>query len=182
MKNNMQLVRVQDAAFPALPALQQLYESCFPEVERRDFNQLLQLLSQPDMYLHALLVDDKPAGLAVHWQLDQFTYLEHLAIEPEYRGCGYGKAIVRWLLEQPPPKLVLEVELPTCETTRKRIAFYEQLGLTLQNAFDYQQPPYQRHGQPVPLCLMAAPALASAEEFNRVSSCIRERVYERFYG
>lgn len=174
-------VRLQDSGYQHINTLEQLYTTSFPEHERRSFAQLLQLLPEPDMYVHALELDGHAVGLSIHWQFKDFLYLEHLAIAPERRGQRLGQQAMQWLLKQANSRLVLEVEPPTDEITRKRIAFYERLGLVHHAAFAYRQPPYLKGGTAVPLHLMTSHTPASVLELDKVAADLRQQVYERFY-
>lgn len=176
------LLRIKDSKHLAVPALQLLYEEAFPAKERREFSQLLTLLQQPDMYLFVMGTTDKVDGLCIYWQLDGFYFLEHFAIAPELRGQGFGQYVMRWLVTRTDWKLVLEVERPVDETSRKRIHFYlKRLGFTLHDAYDYDQPPYQKGGQPVPLYLMTALPVADTADLEQLADQIKQQVYERFY-
>ncbi|MFD2999551.1 GNAT family N-acetyltransferase [Pontibacter toksunensis] len=183
MKNTFELLRNQNSQHPTVFALQNLYEESFPAKERRHFQQLLTLLSEPDMYFFAVVAAKEVLGLCIYWQLEGFFFLEHLAIEPSHQGCGIGRQVMQWLLARTGKKLVLEVERQEDEQSIKRIQFYQRLlGFTLHSDFDYHQPPYQKGGQPVPLYLMTAEPVAEAAELERIASHIKHRVYERFYS
>ncbi len=132
------------------------------------------------MQVHALTWDGRFAGFCIHWQFDGFLFVEHLAVEPHLRGQRLGQLLMQWLLQQAQGPLVLEVEHPVDVVSRRRVAFYVQQGLVLYPEFPYQQPPYQRHGQPVPLCLMTAPLLA-ADALPALAATIQQQVYIRYY-
>jgi len=72
---------------------------------------------------------------------------------------------------------VLEVELPTDELTRRRIAFYRRHGMHL-NEREYAQMPLRAGDMPVPMYLMSSPDELNAEEFVRV----RREIYRHVYG
>ncbi|GAA4425222.1 GNAT family N-acetyltransferase [Pontibacter saemangeumensis] len=173
--------RVTPTGIPEVAALQQLYEEAFPVYERRDYAQLLQLLDQPAMFFYAAMQDKLFVGFYIYWQLQGFCFLEHIAILPALQGQGYGRQLMQRIMLETGAKLVLEVERPTNELSRRRISFYQNLGFALHAEHDYYQPPYQPGRQPVPLYLMAAPPLADPAEIAHVSSHIRQAVYERFY-
>ncbi|WP_242917527.1 GNAT family N-acetyltransferase [Pontibacter liquoris] len=175
------VTRIQHGDHPHLPALQQLYEMAFVEEQRRTLPQLQQLLSEPNMHVHALLPAGRFAGFSIHWQFDDFLFLEHLSIIPPLRGMHLGERAIQWLLAQTNVPIILEVEAPTDKLSTRRVGFYERLGFTLHDSFPYQQPPYQRHGQPVPLVLMTSPPMLQPAELEDIVTKIREQVYERFY-
>ncbi|TXK49812.1 GNAT family N-acetyltransferase [Pontibacter qinzhouensis] len=165
-----------------MPQLRELYEAAFPVAERREFEQLLALLEEPDMHLHAALEQQQLAGFCIFWELPGFLFVEHLAVVPEQRGLGLGTKIVKWLQRKASGKpLFLEVERPVTDTARKRIVFYERLGFTLYPTFDYLQPAYSRSGQQVPLYLMSTSPPSSKADLIAKASLIKSFVYEQFY-
>ena len=182
MNSSLDLIRLQDRHHPAVTSLQVLYEEAFPAEERRSFSHLLSLLKQPDMHLYILTSKNEVAGLCIYWDLERCCFLEHLAIVPAIRGQGLGQKTMKWLLAKSNKNLVLEVERPRDEVSRKRIRFYQELlGFTLYNTFNYHQPPYQKSGQPVPLYLMSAEPFPDQKELQYVADHIKQQVYERFY-
>ncbi|WP_242927236.1 GNAT family N-acetyltransferase [Pontibacter vulgaris] len=177
----MKLVLIKDRHFSQLQQLRELYENAFPVKERRNFDDLLTILHEPAMHLHVVMAEKNVIGLSIHWELENILYLEHLAINPEYRCKGAGTKIMRWLLQQTQHQIVLEVERPEDETDQKRINFYEKLGFILHPEFDYQQPPYRPGEKHVPLYLMAQPHIPTQQAFLKIAKLIRQQVYERFY-
>ncbi|MFD2934290.1 GNAT family N-acetyltransferase [Spirosoma flavum] len=163
-----------------LTIIQKWYEGSFPPDERRNFNDLLQLLPCPEMHLCALIDQDHLVGFIIYWQWADAVFVEHFAIDPEQRGKQFGQRALNQLLRRESPYFILEVERPEDEISRSRIRFYERQGFYL-NSFDYAQPPYQRGNLPIPMRLMSIPAIIEQDEFEGFSQLIKERVYERFY-
>jgi hypothetical protein len=52
--------------------------------------------------------------------------------------------------------MLLEVEPGEDEISRRRILFYERLGMKLC-PFDYKQPPYRKNEKPFPMLIMSFP-------------------------
>lgn len=77
--------------------------------------------------------DDKMIGCVFYSLKDDFVYLAHLAVLPDYRGLGIAKALMRAVernaLKQSYTKIRLSVRLALEETR----AFYEHLGYTFYN-------------------------------------------------
>ncbi|MCX6216281.1 GNAT family N-acetyltransferase [Spirosoma sp.] len=165
---------------PFLAPIQIWYEGSFPDEERREFDNLLQLLPQPDMHLCALIAEERLIGFIIYWRWPEAVYVEHFAIDPEQRSRQLGQRALTHLRQLDSPCFLLEVELATDELSRRRIQFYERQGFSL-NPFPYTQPPYQRGNPPIPMHLMSSPAIVSQQEFAGYSRLIHERVYERFY-
>ncbi|GAB4017949.1 GNAT family N-acetyltransferase [Spirosoma migulaei] len=156
------------------------YEDSFPINERRAFNELMALLSYPDMHLCALVDADQLVGFIIYWQWDTILFVEHFGIDPAQRGKQFGQQALAKLLSPANEYVILEVELPDNELSQRRVRFYERQGLSL-NPFDYVQPPYQPGKAAVPMRLMSIPAIPDQGEFDRFSQLIKKLVYERFY-
>lgn len=162
--------------------LLQLYEEAFPVYERRDSEQLLQLLDLPEIHCYIPTAGNQFAGFYIYWPLDGFWFLEHIAVSPALRGQGFGRQFIQRMLPGAGIKLMLEVERPTDEISRRRIHFYQNVRFTLYADYDYYQPPYRKGESPVPLYLMAAPPLTDTTETALLARSIKQQVYERFYG
>lgn len=176
----MHLVRLTQP-HPYLATIQGWYETSFPANERRHFDELLGLLSYPDMHLCATINEGQLVGFMIYWQWDDVLFIEHFAVDPEQRGRQFGQQALDEVKRIKNSSLILlEVELPTDDISQRRIRFYERQGFSL-NTYAYAQPPYQRGNPAIPMKLMSIPAIASQEDFDTFSQMIKERVYERFY-
>ncbi|GAB3988616.1 GNAT family N-acetyltransferase [Spirosoma daeguense] len=156
------------------------YELSFPPEERRQPDDLQELLGYEDMHLCALLEQNELVGFIIYWEWDDIVFVEHFAVAPDQRGKQYGQQAVLELKQLDCRYCVLEVERPENETQQRRIRFYERQGFVL-NPFDYVQPSYGPHGKAIPMRLMSIPAIESIHTFKQLSQLIKERVYERFY-
>ncbi len=145
------------AKFGSLNRLQDIYIEAFPPEERRPWPQLLERAfdNSDSFILYAIMDGEIVAGLVTVWHLRSARYIEHFAIEPEYRGNGAGTAVLAMLVSMSPQPLLLEVEpAHTGDTARRRIGFYRRNGFTDHPDFNYIQPPYAPGLPPVPLTLM----------------------------
>ncbi|MBI3272469.1 MAG: GNAT family N-acetyltransferase [Planctomycetes bacterium] len=156
-----------------------LYEASFPADMRRAPEDQRRALTDPRYAFVARAGGDGGKGVeAVFglWSLEGFSFLEYFAVRPELRGRGIGTLVMRDLLAGS-ASMVLEVEPPHDEESRRRISFYEGLGFVL-NPFPYLQPPYGPGKQAVGFLLMSHPGGLRAEDFDRV----RRRLYADVYG
>jgi len=163
-----------------LTTIKSWYETSFPADERRSFEALCQLLPCPDMHLCGLVIHRKLIGFILYWQWPDMLFVEHFAVDPAQRGKQYGQQALNQLLQLKSPYVLLEVELPQDEISRRRIRFYERQGFSL-NSFSYAQPPYQAGNPAIPMHLMSIPAISDQATFDARTKLIKERVYERFY-
>ena len=72
--------------------------------------------------------------------------------------------------------VVLEVEMPTEEMSKRRIGFYERLGFVLDHHV-YFQPPYRRGEALLEMRLMTHGELDLERSFKRVKTIIHQNVY-----
>lgn len=160
-----------------------LYTLAFPQEERRPWTSIDEMAAfmaaHPQMHLRIIENDLAFAGFMVYWHLSPLVqYVEHLATLPEMRGNGLGAKLIESLTSIPETHVILEVEPPVDELTRRRIGFYRRLGFTLHDTIPYVQPPYCA-GQPsVHLCLMTAPDISE----NLITSEIVPELHTMVYG
>ena len=81
-----------------------------------------------------------------------------------------------WMQEADTP-VILEVEPPETEIARRRIGFYQRLGLYL-NDFPYTQPSMQKDQPPIPLKIMSWPEKVEENTFRSW----QKRIYQAVYG
>ena len=168
---------VREIADPLLDLVEKTYTSSFPEEERRDFSLVRKLLEEDSRFeMYALLRDGIYVGFITGWQFEGFVYAEHFAIDESARNGGIGaKAMTSFLALHEDP-VVLEVEMPTEEMSKRRIGFYERLGFVLDRHV-YFQPPYRRGEALLEMRLMTHGELDLERSFKRVKTIIHQNVY-----
>jgi ribosomal protein S18 acetylase RimI-like enzyme len=157
--------------------LKQIYEASFPEDERRDWKQLLELLNNTQFSLNEIYDQQKFLGFISIWNLNEFSFIEHFAIKGIYQGKGYGTQAIKQVLSMNSKPFILEVEEPFSENARKRIAFYERLNFTI-NDFNYFQPPYSVEKRSIKMLLLSYPTKIYPEDFERIKDRIHDLVYD----
>lgn len=162
---------------PALDLVERTYNGSFPEVERRDFALVRQLIAdEPAFQLRVFCFDGCYVGFISNWQFEGFRYAEHFAIDPAARNGGIGTKVLRHFLALSEDPVVLEVELPEDEWACRRIGFYERQGFRL-DTHRYLQPPYRSGGEAIELRLMTYGTLDLSDRFEEVSRMIHHKVY-----
>ncbi len=155
-----------------------LYVAAFPEVERRSPEAWAEYCeSKDDFAVYAIFDNASFCGFVSLWSFSNFTYVEHFAILPEWRGRGLGEQVVREVVRRSSPRpVVLEVEPPADTLTRRRVGFYERSGLVLSD-LPYMQPPYREGDAPLPLCLMTTSEPYLKSHGAQLVATIHRRVY-----
>ena len=132
---------------------------------------------KPEFKMIAIYAGKSPVGFLSFWEWDSFIYAEHFAIDSKTRGAGYGAEVLRNFLGQTSKPVVLEVEKPEDDFSRRRIGFYERLGLRLWSDFHYIQPPYDDKKKPMELLLMSYGPLDMNKLFGEVRDILHTQVY-----
>ncbi len=161
----------------ALNCVEQTYNASFPEVERRDFGLVRSLLCDESRFrMMELRREEDYVGFITSWQFEGFVYVEHFAIDEIARNGGLGSDAMGKFLADCQLPVVLEVELPMDDISRRRIGFYERLGFRLHEQL-YFQPPYRVGEGELEMRLMVYGDLDLNECFNNVVSIIHYHVY-----
>lgn len=112
-----------------------VYEKAPNEVEATE-NELLETIfsSDPKVFCDLVEVDGEIAGMAIWflnystWQGKHGIYLEDLFIKPEYRGRGYGKALLKHLAKICDDKGYGRFQWWVLDWNSPAIEFYRSLG------------------------------------------------------
>ncbi|WP_277464499.1 GNAT family N-acetyltransferase [Parabacteroides sp. PF5-6] len=177
MKQKIECLPVASQTDPLLERVEQTYVNSFPPGERRDFALVRDLMVTEVFQVYVLLREAQYAGFITAWQWHDFMYVEHFAIDESARNGGIGREALTLFLERLPVPVVLEVEMPTDEMSRRRIGFYQRLGFVLDE-HAYRQPPYRPGESWLDMRLMTYGNLDLKKEFET----IKQRIYRQVYG
>lgn len=173
--NDISFVRLRGKADPCWSFFIELYEQSFPWSERRDEYSLLQKIADDDhFFCNALFIDNKFVGLFSFWDFQTFRYIEHFAVLPSLRNEKIGTATLSAFLRES-TSVVLEVEHPNDDLSKRRLAFYERLGFQLMCP-EYMQPSYHEDEPDLPLLLLQWGSVSNVKD---VVSEIYKTVYDR---
>lgn len=140
--------------------VERILTDSFPVEERRSISEIRDNLNGPHLELLAAQNDSHILGLVTVWDLGDFVFLEHFAVDPNHRNRGLGTMILEHVEEYWDKPAVLEVELPLRNMAVRRIHFYERNGYVL-NAYPYLMPDLSGRDEAVPLLLMSRPEALS---------------------
>lgn len=150
-----------------------IMEQSFPLEEYRPYAAQKALLTDPAYSIYAAKEEGHILGFAAVWQLENWLFLEHLAVDPQLRNCGIGGQLLRYFAEK---RCCLEVEPPETDLARRRIGFYQRNGFCF-NDYPYLQPSLGAGRSPVPLYIMTSGSTITPEEFAQVKKLLYTRVY-----
>ncbi|MBR4287874.1 MAG: GNAT family N-acetyltransferase [Clostridia bacterium] len=154
-----------------------IMEESFPINEYRSYKKQMELLSVPEYSLYCKRIDGKIAGFLSFWDLNEVIFIEHFAIKKELRGKGLGKEMLSELFAEKSGPFCLEVELPENEVARRRVAFYERMGLFFYD-YPYTQPSMDHGRDPIPLRIMTNIPSLSKERFETLRDLLYKCVYK----
>lgn len=153
-----------------------IYEAAFPEDERRDLKQQAHINQNIEYNFYNIEINNEIVAIIADWKFDDFIFVEHLAVRKDKRGQGLGTELLNSYLSSIDKTIVLEVERPEDIDSKRRIKFYENLGLKL-NLHDYIQPPYAKDKNSLPMYIMSFPNKIDQNTFFK----IRDNVYSKVY-
>ena len=162
--------RMKDHEFPKVFGIM---EASFPPDERRPYDEQKALLSDPRFTVY---VNDDATAFITIWSFDDFAFAEHIAVDPTLRSSGMGSAMLKELIAALTLPLCLEAEPPVEDIQKRRIAFYERNGLTL-NSYPYLQPPISKGKGIVPLMIMTSCGEISLSDFRHIREVLYREVY-----
>lgn len=157
--------------------LGQIYIDSFPLDERREWQELKELLTQRNFNFNKILDGGKLIGLITTWNLPDFVFIEHLAIHESFQAKGIGAKVLKQIIEVTQARIILEVEEPDSETAKRRIAFYERSGFSVCDNI-YWQPPYSPGKNKVKMLLMSFPEPLNSKDFSKIKAQIYQHVYQ----
>ena len=150
-------------------------KTAFPYEERRDYSDQKECLENKYFKFFEIYDGDVAVGFTALWVFENFVFIEHIAIDEDKRGSGYGSKAIELIKEKYNKPLILEAEAPVTEQQIKRIKFYNRLGFNV-NSFNYTQPSYHG-GEGVPLLILSYPNKLTDEEFDEFLRETRREVY-----
>ena len=150
-------------------------KTAFPYEERRDYSDQKECLENKYFKFFEIYDCDLAVGFTALWVFENFVFIEHIAIDEDKRGGGYGSKAIELIKESYNRPIILEAEAPVTEQQIKRIKFYNRLGFNV-NSFNYTQPSYHG-GEGVPLLILSYPNKLTGEEFDEFLRETRREVY-----
>ncbi len=171
-----EIVKVNEDDNYSLSRIKYIYESSFPENERRDFVDVIKLITNQQFTLYAVKFEIEIVGMLSIWELSEFYYIEHFAIDENYRSEGIGSFVLKQFISVRDKQIILEVDLPYDNISLKRIRFYENFGFVLCHE-NYIQPPYSKSKESVPMLIMSKPEITGLVEFERIKAVLYQIIY-----
>jgi len=145
-----------------------IYSVSFPIFEQRNKKQQEKAFTFDSYYLDCLIDGDRFLAFIAYWDFDKYIYIEHFAVNPDYRGENIGSRTLQNLIDSKQKMILLEIDPLTTDIARKRFRFYERLGF-VANSHVHYHPPYNKEFPAHELIVLS------------LSQPIDERLYQTFY-
>ena len=156
-----------------------LYQISFPHHEQREALSQEKILKNPE-YRFGLVYDSNCfVGLVLYWETAQFIYIEHLCILPEKRNNRYGERVLA-ILKDKHKTLILEIDPPIDELSKRRKGFYERCGF-IENPFPHIHPPYHKEDSGHKLRIMTNPEPLSQIDYDSFYRYLRDKVMDHAF-
>lgn len=149
----------------------EIYDYSFPYEEKRSMDNMALSLKDGRFHFLALYADEEkakesvPTGMLTFWDMGEYLYGEHFAIDRAARNGGIGSRILDILKSFGKP-IILEIEIPDNETAARRQKFYERNGFIL-NGHKHFQPPYHSDCRFLEMKIMTWPETITAAEYEK---------------
>ena len=158
----------------------QLMETSFPKDEYRPYAEQKALLEKSNYTIYGMLCSDTQdvQGFIAVWDFEDIAFVEHFAVNPNYRNGGLGSKILGELSALLEKQICLEVELPDTEMAGRRIGFYQRNGFVL-NDYEYMQPAISAGRTPIPLRIMTLGSAVDGQTFCKIKALLYTYVYQQ---
>lgn len=157
-----------------------LYEQSFPIEERREFSLVLDICKTDLLSLNIIYDNQTKVGILNIWDFNEFCYIEHLAVSEQYRNRKIASKVLEQLNAQN-KLIILEVELPNDELSKRRIGFYQRNSFSIQ-PYPYVQPPYRKGEQGIKMHIMANTQMPiNKAKYEEIITLIEKKVYKKFW-
>lgn len=162
-----------------LDLVYQLFEKSFIPAELRPYEFFCSLFDNHELKIYSQEQDGHIEGALIIWEFDSFVYVENFAVDENLRGRGIGGNLLEELkLLYPQYPIILEVDEPKDEISRRRIGFYQR-HQWMWNPYSYIQPQLRENVDDVRLFLMSYPYAIDEKQFHQIKDNLLTRVYKR---
>lgn len=153
-----------------------IYESSFPKDERRNWDEIIELVKTEKIIFYSIVNNNSTIGFLTSWSFADFLFIEHFVIDEKERNKGFGNAAIEKIIAQTKKTIILETEENTDTTSAKRIKFYQKIGFEI-NEFEYLQAPYSGNSKFIKMHLLSHPRKITKKDFIRFKQLIYKDVY-----
>lgn len=155
----------------------QILSNNFPTKEIKEYNYMKDTFHAGLYQVLTLKDNDQIVGIMSFYQHDDFRFIDYFAIDGSLKGKGMGSKMLRYFINLDDKMVILEVEHPEDEQSKRRIAFYQRNGLYLNDQFEYFVPPVRNLKHRLYFHLMSSKRKINNIEFEKYYPQILKMVY-----
>lgn len=164
----MKLIDMEEAPLAIREQAWTLYTESFPDYERRS-RQAHHAATEDAEFRSKIAVGDNGELIALlfYWIHEGLLFIEHIAVDHSMRGNNIGSKLISELrAKHSDETVILEIDPPIDEISKRRLEFYQRLGF-VENDFQYVHPSYARGDNALPhnLVIMSHKRKLTDEEF-----------------
>ncbi|MCD7894731.1 MAG: GNAT family N-acetyltransferase [Erysipelotrichaceae bacterium] len=153
-------------------------QKAFDPSELREYAWMKAIYDQNKFKIYGYVDNNQLLGIITLWEFNDYDYIEHFAVDENYRGQGIGSQIIEDIKQLCDKPIVLEVEEIVDDMTKNRVHFYEKHGFQL-SSYLFIQPPLRENVKDVPLIYMSYPRLFNNEMYDKIFDELKNKVYSR---
>lgn len=173
----LQSIRISRENINENNVVNQLYDKAFPPYEQRSYQGRESILSHEDYYLYYFTDNNAFVGFIGSWKINDYFYIEHLAISDLLRGQGYGQKILKQFCHDV-GQVILEIDPVIDEVSRKRLSFYQHCGFQ-QNEYAHAHPSYYPENKPHELKVLSYPRAIDKQTYQRFNQMLQTVVMDK---
>ena len=155
----------------------QILSNNFPTKEIKEYNYMKDTFYAGLYQVLTLKDNDQIVGIMSFYQHDDFRFIDYFAIDGSLKGKGMGSKMLQYFINLNDKMVILEVEHPEDEQSKRRIAFYQRNGLYLNDQFEYFVPPVRNLKHRLYFHLMSSKRKINNIEFEKYYPQILKMVY-----
>lgn len=155
----------------------QILSNNFPTKEIKEYNYMKDTFYAGLYQVLTLKDNDQIVGIMSFYQHDDFRFIDYFAIDGSLKGKGMGSEMLQYFINLDDKMVILEVEHPEDEQSKRRIAFYQRNGLYLNDQFEYFVPPVRNLKHRLYFHLMSSKRKINNIEFEKYYPQILKMVY-----
>ncbi len=135
-------------------SFRQIYTISFPIFEQRNEEQQMAAFSNQHYNLLASIDNENLLSFISYWEFDNYIYIEHLAVNPEFRGKSIGSNTLTQFGSNTEKIVLLEIDPPIDEVSINRLRFYKHLDYK-PNSYKHSHPAYNPNFEPHKLQILS---------------------------
>lgn len=155
----------------------QILSNNFPTKEIKEYNYMKDTFHAGLYQVLTLKDNDQIVGIMSFYQHDDFRFIDYFAIDGSLKGKGMGSKMLQYFINLDDKMVILEVEHPEDEQSKRRIAFYQRNSLYLNDQFEYFVPPVRNLKHRLYFHLMSSKRKINNIEFEKYYPQILKMVY-----